>query len=153
MMLLGNILLGLALAGILWIVALSLTISTKKDLEAIRRYASEHGWVVLYLERGYSGRLEPTRYYLRYRDRDDAVYEALIVRDFTAPIQLLRAVKLPDDVARAMTDLTMEMDCRKCGATIPKHSARCPYCNAARDHFGPLGPYTMTGLAKLKGSP
>ena len=146
-MLLGNILLGLALAGIVWIIALSLTVSTKKDLEAIRRYAADKGWVVLYLERGYSGRYEPARYNLRYRDRDDVVYEALLERDFTAPIQINRTIQLPKDKARAMTDLTAEMDCRKCGTTIPRHSERCPYCNAARDFF----PAIYSGKLRIAG--
>ena len=148
-MLLGNILLGLALTGILWIFALSLTISTKKDLEAIRRYAAEKGWVVLYLERGYSGRYEPARYNLRYRDQTGAVHEALLVRDFTAPIKFVRSIQLPEDVVRTMTDLTMEMDCRQCGTTIPKHHAQCLYCKAARDYFRPFGPYSMFSRAKL----
>jgi hypothetical protein len=109
--------------------------SERADLKCIRRNAAERGWEILFLERIYSGRYDPARYHLRYRDHDGAVHEALLERDGTSPITVSRSIQLPRNIELAMSDLSMEMDCRKCGTTIPKFSDRCPYCSATRDYF------------------
>jgi ribosomal protein L40E len=109
--------------------------SEAADLNCIRRNAAERSWEILFLEKTYSGRYDPARYQLRYRDHDGTVHEAVLERDGTSPIAIRHSTKLPKNVELAMTDLSMEMDCRKCGATIPKFSDRCPYCSSARNYF------------------
>ena len=126
--------------------------SKQADIKCIRRNAAEREWEILFLEKTYSGRFEPTRYNLRYRDRDGAVHEAVLERNGTSPIVISRSIQLPKDVERALSDLSMEMDCRQCGTTIPKFSDHCPYCNAARDFFRMPNQSTEPASPSLGGS-
>ena len=130
------VLMALFVGAISVLVAMLASIPTvRADLQCIRRNAGERGWEILSLERAYTRWSEPARYFLRYRDHDGAVHEAMLERNGTSPIAIRHSIQLPKDAELAMTDLSLEMDCRKCGTTIPKFSDRCPYCSAARDYF------------------
>ena len=143
------ILLCLAMPVTLWVAA---RMSDSGDLDAIRRYVSAQGWAILFFERAHTGRYGPTRYKLRCQDQAGAVHEIMLETDSASTICGLYSNQLPKALQIAMTDLSMEMDCRKCGTTIPKLSEQCPYCHTSRDFFPTLAVGNMLITPSRDGS-
>jgi len=125
---------GVLVAGGVTALTLAADSRSADDSRNLRKHFANKGWLILLLDGPkLEGRWGPVSYNLRFRDANGTLFETIYQRDGTRPLECIALQEVPPELDRAMADVSLEMDCRRCGTTIPKFRELCPYCHARRD--------------------
>lgn len=109
----------------------------KSGVSRVLRYAKSEGWEPLIVD-GYPDAVDSENselYRVRYRDKDGGLHECVLESVMLFHFKILRTLKIPDDMAKAMYDPEISMDCFRCGHTVSSGEEQCPYCKRWRHEF------------------
>jgi len=109
----------------------------KSGVSRVLRFAKDEGWDPLIVD-DYPGAVDAEDselYRVRYRDKDGSLHECVLESVMVFDFKILRTLKIPDDIAKAMYDPKIPMGCFRCGHTVSAGEEQCPYCKRWRHEF------------------
>lgn len=110
---------------------------SKSGIKQVLRHGAQQGWEMLIIDSFL--RSNPDRrgrgYRVRFRDRDGTLVEGILEPRLFEDFGLTRSKRISKNQERGMFDLTVPMDCRKCGCTVPAGVQQCTYCHSRRDEL------------------